>query len=49
MLFLLTDTGNLGDIFSPCNITLLQLHEREQNLDSNSIFDTSDSPCNKGY
>ena len=49
MLFLLTVTGNLGDIFSLRNITLLQFNEREQNLDFNSILCPSAGPSNEGY
>lgn len=49
MLFLLTDTGNFGDIFSLRNITLLQFNEREQNFDFNSILYSSASPSNEGY
>lgn len=50
LLFRLTDTGgNLGDIFNPCSITLLQFNEKEQNLDFNSIFYISGGPSNEGY
>lgn len=49
MLFLLTDTGNLGDTFNLRNITLLQFNEKEQNSDFNSILYSSAGPSNEGY